>query len=43
VNFTGAIVTDVDFKDAFYVDGDPPIGLSAISDLRIVEGSDTDD
>jgi hypothetical protein len=43
VNFTGAIVTDVDFTDAFYVDDDPPIGLSAISDLRIVEGSDTND
>lgn|GEM_PF-2208806 len=43
VNFTGAIVTDVDFTDAFYIDGEPPIGLSAVGDLRVVESSDSSD
>jgi hypothetical protein len=36
-------VTDGEFTDAFYVEGDPHIGLSAMSDLRIVESSDTGD
>ncbi|WES64285.1 pentapeptide repeat-containing protein [Microbacter sp. GSS18] len=43
VDFTGATLTDADLTLAFYVAGEPPVGLADIGLLRVAPASDTDD
>lgn len=43
VDFTGAVLDEVDLSAAFYVAGEPPIGLDDIDLLRVAGSSDTDD
>ncbi len=43
VDFTGANLTEADLTDAFYVEGEPPIGLPTLDGLRVVADGDRDD
>jgi len=39
-DFTGADLREVDLTDAFYVDGEPPIGLPTVDGLRVIPADD---
>jgi len=43
VDFTGAVLEEVDLSQAFYVAGEPPVGLDDIDLLRVAGSSDSDD